>query len=101
MIDYPYIQLMILILLIMLLGLLINTLSKKTGRDTQKDIKTVVDLLDKVKKAAEDGKITDDEIAELQAAAVLAKDSVMPYVDLISESGIIPAIYKKIKGWLT
>ena len=95
-----YLQILLIILAAMITAILIDYASKKTGRDTKEDIKTVVNLLEKVKKAAEDGKITDEEVAEIQAATVLAKESVQPYVVAISDSGILTEIYRKIKNWI-
>lgn len=89
--------------LIIVLGtiLVIDYASKKTGRDTQKDIQSVINLLETVKKAYEDGEVTETEYEEIKEALLLAKDNVKPYVDIISESGIIAAIYIKIKKWIS
>ena len=100
--DYTiYLQILLMLLAIAVTALVINYASQKTGRDTQKDIKTIREQLEVVKKAAEDGKITEDEIEGLQEAITLIAESVKPYVDEIVKSGILSRIYAKFKAWVT
>ena len=100
--DYTVpLQFLLVFIAVAVTAFAINHASKKTGRDTQKDIKTVKEQLEVFKKAAEDGKITEDEIEDLQNAITLIAESVKPYVDEIVKSGILTKIYHKFKKWVT
>lgn len=82
-------------ILIVVTILVMDYLSKSTGRDTQKDIESVVELLEIVKKAYEDGKVTEKEYEKIKEALLIAKENIKPY------SGIIKSIYEKIKAKLS
>lgn len=101
MIDFSTIEALIIVLLIiagsMIAAAVIDYLSRKTGRDAKKDIEQAADLIVKVKKALEDGKLTEEEIQEISEASYLLKDSAVPYIEYIANSGILKTIWNKLK----
>jgi hypothetical protein len=76
--------------------LIIDGLSRLTGRDSQNDIESVIALLEAVKTAFEDGKVTAEEYEEIKEALLLAKNNIRPYLTLIAESGILQAIWNRL-----
>lgn len=91
------IQVFIALVIIIGTALVIDYISKKTGKDPRVAINKATKLVEEVEKAIEDGKISEEEAEKISEAALLLKDEVEPYIDYIADSGIIAAIYQKIK----
>ncbi|MDR2943624.1 MAG: tellurite resistance TerB family protein [Methanosarcinales archaeon] len=94
------IRIIIALLLIVATALLLDYISKKTGKDPREALKTATLLIDEVNAAIADGHISEEEAQKISDAIVLLKDDVEPFIDYIADSGILSAILQKIKKTL-
>ncbi|WNY26178.1 hypothetical protein [Methanolapillus millepedarum] len=83
---------------IVITSIVINYYSKKTGRNVREDMDKIYDSCLVIKKAADDGKFTEEEKKQVLEAIELIGDSIYPYIDFIEKSGILDVIWIKIKS---